>query len=178
VQQHIPGRRLGALTIALSAALGSALLASAPASASTTWIRISPYHTTGTNLVASVPSPYTTNGLQVAQDTYGSLQYNTQWSMTSTGGDTYVFENRYSHECLDVDGNSPDAGAAVVQNPCDNTTSQRWTTVHDPNLPVWHIYNNQSKKYLAVKDESFAKGAKFIQTDYSPVRTDQMMQIW
>lgn len=187
MHQHIPVRRVRALAIALCLALGAVLLAAAPASASTpaastTYVRISPYHTTGTNLVAAVPSPYTTNGMQLQQDTYDDMHYYTQWGMTSPdSGKTYVFQNRWSHECLDVDNGSLDAGAAVVQEPCDPSApspSQQWIKEHDPYLPVWHIKNNQSKKYLAVADASFKQYAKYIQTDYSPVRTDQMMQIW
>ena len=167
------------LTGVAAAALATGTLLALPsnAHAATTWIRINAFHS---NLVAQVLPPWTTNNLAVEQRAWGVNTWNGQWKMIpkGVGGQTFQFENRYSHQCLDVLGDSTAEGAAVVQNPCDNHLSQQWTRWTDPVLPVWHNYNRHSGKYLAVANGSVAPGARFVQSGYTAGAANEMMQIW
>ena len=173
------GLRSAAVTaVATVAAVAPLAATAAPAAAEPGWIRINAFHS---NLVATVPAPWTANGLQVQQHAWGPSAWNSQWKMIQRGssGRTFQYENRYSHQCLDVRGRSLLSGAAVVQRPCDpSSTSQRWTRIQDPVLPVWHIRNVRSGKYLKVSGGSTAAGAGFVQWNYSPTSASQMMQIW
>jgi len=175
--EHRTIRRLAGLGVAAAVTAGTMLVTASPAQAAGAWVRVSAYHS---GLVANVPAPWTTNGLQVEQRPYGANTYNGQWRLNPTGlGDqTFEFQNRYSNQCLDVENNSLAAGADVVQNPCDNTTSQQWTRWQDPSRPVWHVFNNLSGLYLAVENGSLASGADFVQVAYSAGDTGQTMQIW
>jgi hypothetical protein len=170
-------RRLAQFVLASALAAGSALAFSTPAAASISWVRISAYHS---GLVANVPSPWTANNLQVEQQPYGAMAYNGQWSLTLvSGASTYTIQNRYSNQCLDVEnGTSTVVGSPVVQMPCDGTTSQRWTRVQDPLLPIWRIHNAFTGNYLGVENGSTSAGAGFIQSSYLPNNTSRMFQIW
>src|SRR5690348_7069463 len=138
---------LTGLAIAAALAAGGVLAVSAPASAAPgDWERISDY---GTGLVAAEPSPYTVNNEQVVTANYDANFYPGQWMRTAVGTDTYTFQNRWSNQCLDVEGGiSTTAGSAVVQMPCDGTQSQKWVLTLDAHLPVWHISNSLSGLYL------------------------------
>lgn len=50
--------------------------------------------------------------------------WNSQWRATPKPGGYYEYRNRWSNQCLDVEGTY--YGAALEQQPCDNTESQRW----------------------------------------------------
>jgi hypothetical protein len=178
MRKHLLIRRFVGVGVAAAMAVGAMLTAATPAAASGTWIRISAFHS---GLVANVPSPWTTNDLRVEQRPYGANAYNGQWKMNlvGLGSDTFEFQNRYSNQCLDIEnGNSTVVGSAVVQRPCDGTTSQKWTRWQDPNLAVWHIFNNWSGLYLGVEGGSSVSGADFVQLSYSSTSQSQMMQIW
>ena len=164
------------LAVAAAVASGGMLAVSTPASAAVTYQRISVYNS---GLVAAVPSPFTTNDLQLETAVYGVNAWNGQWSLTSVGADTYTFENRYSHQCLDTEnGNSLTAGTPVVQRPCDGTQSQKWVRTLDAVLPIWRISNVWSGLYLGVENGSASEGAGFIQANYAPNNTSRMFQMW
>ena len=168
---------LARLAVAAALAAGGVLAISAPASATTgDWERISVYNS---GLVAAVPSPWTTNDLQVETAAYGAMAYNGQWKLTFVRANTYTIENRFSHQCLDTEnGNSQVAGTPVVQRPCDGTLSQQWVRTLDAVLPIWRISNYYSELYLGVENGSASAGAGFIQANYAPNNASRMFQIW
>jgi hypothetical protein len=111
----------------------------APAGAAETWQRLSVYNS---GLVAYVPSPFTTNDLQVQTAAYDPMHYSGQWKQIFVAAHTYRFENRWSHQCLDtLGGLTAEVRTPVVQRPCDTTMSQKWVLTLDDTLPVWHITN-------------------------------------
>jgi hypothetical protein len=137
---------------------------------------ISAYHS---GLVATVPSPWTLNDLQVEQQPHAANAYNMQWKLTTVAANTYTIRNRYSNQCLDTEnGISTTAGTPVVQRSCDGTLSQRWIRTQDPTLTIWRIQNDWSRFYLGVENGSLSSGAGFIQSVYLPNNTSRMFQMW
>jgi galactose oxidase len=162
--------------VAVTVASGGMLAAATPASAVVTWERISAYHS---GHVVTVPSPWTTNGLQVVQGTWGAMAYNTQWTLTSVGLNTYTVKNRYSNQCLDTEnGISTTPGTPVVQRPCDDTLSQNWVRTHDDVLSVWRFSNSYSGLYLGVENGSSVLGAGFVQKNLGANNASMMFQMW
>ncbi|MET7421231.1 RICIN domain-containing protein [Dactylosporangium sp. NPDC005555] len=170
-------RLFARLTLATAVAAGGVLAASAPAHATTgDWERISAVYS---GLVAAVPSPWTTNGLQVETAPYGVNAWNGQWKFILVSGSTYTIENRYSHQCLDTEnGNSLVSGAPVVQLPCDDTASQTWVRTRDDVLKIWRISNGFSGLALAVETGNAGGGAGFIQANNLPNNTRFQFQVW
>lgn len=170
-------RKFTRSALAATLATGGVLAVAAPASATTgSWERISAYNS---GLVAAVPSPFTTNDLQVETATYGVNAWNGQWKFIFVAADTYTIENRYSHQCLDTEnGNSLTAGTPVVQRTCDGTQSQKWVRTLDAVLPVWHIANFYSGLSLGIENGSASAGAGFKQANSAPNNTSQMFQTW
>ena len=77
-----------------------------------------------------MPEASTANGTQLIQWDSSKGSLNAQWDMipagtASNGYPRYVFRNRWSRQCMDVDSTA--VHAPVVQRPCDNTISQKWT---------------------------------------------------
>ncbi len=67
----------------------------------------------------------------------------------------------HSDLCLAVDGGSLAAGAAVVQQPCDGSSPQRWTTT-DLGGGYWRIQSDHSGLCLDVEGGSTANLARLI----------------
>lgn len=172
-----PAKGLARLALAVAIAAGGVLAVATPASATLgDWERISVYNS---GLVATVPWPWTANDLQVETQPYGAMAYNGQWKLTAAAGNTYTIENRYSHQCLDLEnGASTVVGSPVVQRPCDGTQSQRWVRTLDPVLPIWRISNSYSGLYLGIENGSALAGAGFMQSNYAPNNASRMFQIW
>lgn len=168
---------LTGLAIAAALAAGGVLSVSAPASAAVgDWERISAYN----GEVVAEPSPYTVNNEQVVTADYDVNFYPGQWlrAQVGTATDTFTFQNRWSRQCLDVEGGiTTTAGSPVVQEPCDGTESQDWILIHDAYAATWHIKNSLSGLYLMVETGS-GPGVAFKQADNLPTNTRQQFQIW
>lgn len=167
------------LTLAATVAATGVLAVSAPAGAAAgDWERISAFNS---GLVVTVPSPYTENNRQVDIEPYDSMHYPGQWKRTEVATNTFTFENRWSHQCLDtLDGNGQAAGLGtpVVQMPCDGSSSQNWLLTLDPYKAAWHISNVSTGLYLGVDGGSSSAGAGLIQGNESPNNMSRMFQIW
>ncbi|MGP4004571.1 RICIN domain-containing protein [Streptomyces sp. 8N706] len=161
--------------MAAAMAVAAMLTGASPAQAEPGWIRVNAFHS---NLVATVKDGSTANSAQVVQQPFADNAWNGQWRMVNKGNETWQFENRWSHQCLDVRGKSTAAGADIVQLPCDSHRSQQWIRWQDPTLPVWHIWNRHSGMYLTVQNAATNPGVKFVQQPYSAGAANQMMQIW
>ncbi|MEV0560915.1 RICIN domain-containing protein [Dactylosporangium sp. NPDC050588] len=165
------------LLFAVTLAAGGVVAVSAPARAADgEWERLSSF---ATDKVAAVPAPYTTNDLQVVTAEYGNMAYNGQWKFTPLGNDRYTIQNRYSNQCLDtLGGLGSTAGTPVVQNPCDQTTSQKWVLIRDNGLQIWRITNDLSGLALAVETGVDADGVGFVLANNARNNTKQMFQKW
>ena len=170
-------RRPAGVLVATALGLATLGVAATPADAAETWIRISAYHS---KLVANVAGSSTANGAPVIQWPYSDSQWNGQWKMTRVG-DTgyYTVENRYSHQCLDVENHVVLVGARVVQMPCDGSLSQQWEEVPHKTLPVQHMRTAANPyMFLTVENGSYDRGARFVMTWKDDNLANQMMQRW
>ncbi|MGI5183460.1 RICIN domain-containing protein [Dactylosporangium sp. CA-152071] len=165
------------LVYAVTLAAGGVVAVSAPAHAADgDWERLSSF---ATGRVAAVPAPYTRNDEQVVTAVYDDMAYNGRWMFTPLGNDRYTIQNRYSNQCLDTQGGlGTTAGTPVVQNPCDQTTSQKWVLTRDNGLQIWRITNDLSGLSLAVETGADANGVGFVLANNAPNNTKQMFQKW
>lgn len=175
----VPKSFLARTALAIAVAATGVLAVSTPASATAgAWERISAFDG---GLVVSVPLPYTENNRQVDMEAYDSMHYPGQWKRTWVATNTYTFENRWSHQCLDtLDGNGQAAGLGtpVVQLPCDKSSSQNWLLTLDDTFAVWHISNVSTGLYLGVDGDPGTAGTLLIQGNELPDNTKRMFQIW
>lgn len=148
-----------------------------PAQAAVSWQRVQAFHS---GLAAQVVPPWTGNNLPVEQAAFSANSHDAQWTLMSTGvAGYYQFKNRFSNQCLDVNGNSLLENVAVVQNPCNVADlSQHWEREQDPVLPVWHIQNRRSGRYLTVLGGSRASGTRLVQSSNTPGAANEMFQMW
>jgi hypothetical protein len=170
---------LARTALAIAIVAGGVIAVSTPASAATGgWERIRAFNS---QLVVTVPAPDTENNRQVDMEAYDSMHYPGQWMRTPVATNTFTFENRWSHQCLDtLDGNGSAAeiGTPVVQMPCDDSSSQRWLLTLDETYSVWHISNVSTGLFLGVDGGSSDAGAVLIQGKELPNNTSRMFQIW
>lgn len=84
--------------------------------------------------------------------------WNSQWEMTYKHGkfDYFELKNRWSNQCLDVEGTG--FGAEVEQQPCDDTNSQRWKITHDG--------SGQNRYFLVNKWATLSKGHDMVATSF------------
>jgi hypothetical protein len=103
--------------------MASATLA-LPATAAVPFYKIEAEHS-GKALTISDLS--TVNGEQVRQRTFVLGYWNHHWAKLPKDDGTYMFQARFSRQCMGVGGNWWQSGAPVIQQPCDkDNRSQRW----------------------------------------------------
>jgi hypothetical protein len=166
-------RRFAGAAVAVAFAAATLLATSSSALA---WVRIEDYNS---KLVVTVFSTWAIfQGTQVELQPYSVNDWRTQWlaNPKGFGTETFEFENKGSHQCLDA--SSQTSGAAVVQNPCDDTLSQKWIRWQDPDQPVWRIFNYWSGHYLAVDNGATAAGTGLVQLPYSRLSDSQKFQMY
>jgi len=171
--KHYRFRRFAGSAVALAFAVGTLLAASSSAQAT---VRIEDYNS---KLVVTVFSTWAlAHGTQVELQPYSTNDWRTRWlaNPKGFGTETFEFENYGSHQCLDA--SSQANGAAVVQNPCDDTLSQKWIRWQDPDQPVWRIFNYWSGLYLAVENSATVAGSGFVQLPYSRLSDSQKFQMY
>jgi hypothetical protein len=166
-------RRIAGMALVVAFAATALLVTSSSALA---WVRIEDYNSKLSVTVFSTWAVF--QGTQVELQPYSVNDWRTQWlaNPKGLGTETFEFENKGSHQCLDVISQA--SGAAVVQNPCDDTLSQKWIRWQDPDQPVWRIFNYWSGHYLAVDNGSTAAGAGFVQLPYSRLSDSQKFQMY
>jgi Ricin-type beta-trefoil lectin domain len=169
------GRRLSGVLVATLLGLTGLSVTAGPAHAET-WLRLHSYHS---GLVANVQGGTTNNGEQIIQWPFHESQWNSQWQKVHVAFSWYQWENRWSHQCLDVRNKTFFTGAEVVQWPCDGSASQRWIEFQHPTLPVVHMRTDASTTYyLTVENGSLDLGARLVMTPYNQALASQMWQRW
>jgi hypothetical protein len=174
--QRLVGRVVaGAVVVATSIVV--TLATSSPAQAGPTWIRLNAFHS---NLVAAVPTPFTTNNLVIWQQPYGIGPHNVQWRMLDVPNAPGMvqFENRQSRQCLALGVAVFTPGTVVDQNTCNaSDPTQWWYLEQDPSQPAYRIYNGASWMALTVENASVVAGARFVEQPFGGT-ANQLVQIW
>jgi hypothetical protein len=106
----------GVILATLFAVMASATLA-LPATAAVPFYKIEAEHS-GKALTISDLS--TVNGEQVRQRTFVLGYWNHHWAKLPKDDGTYMFQARFSRQCMGVGGNWWQSGAPVIQQPIAN----------------------------------------------------------
>jgi hypothetical protein len=142
------------------------------------WERISALHS---GLVATIPSPGTTNNLQAVQQPFSANEWSGHWWKLPVPNvrDAFQLVNRYSHQCLAVGGAVFTPGAPIVQNPCDAALpNQWWLFVNHPAEQAWQVMSGLSAMTMTVENGSTQMGARFVQQPFANGFPNQLMQMW
>lgn len=155
-------RRIGAVLLAAAVALGTTLVAAAPAQAATvdtnTWY-VLVNENSGKAMDALGPS--TENGTAIGQWTRNDGAWQ-QWRFLPSGDGYYRLQSRHSGKVVDISGKATTDGANVVQW-TDNAGANQQFRLADSAGGSIRLINRNANKALEVWDWSTADGARLSQ---------------
>jgi hypothetical protein len=179
-KHHLVQRLAGlvvAAAVTTAVTVTATLATPSPAQAGPDWIRINAFHS---NLVATIPAPWTTNNLVAEQQPYSVNARNGHWQKVAvpSAPEMVQFVNRKSAQCLGLGVAVFTPGEVIDQNPCNaSDPTQWWYLEQDPLQAAYRIYNGASWMAMTVENGSVLAGARFVQRPFVG-GASQLMQNW